>query len=125
MSQLDGCLVLVVEDEPIIALHIADSFKKAGAKVIIARTLQEAMRESECPGLTAAVVDHVLHGGLTTSDVCARLKERKIPFIVYSGFSKLEGACASGELVQKPANPHVLVATLAGVLREQQRPRLN
>jgi DNA-binding response OmpR family regulator len=125
MSQLDGCLVLIVEDEPIIALDIAESFKKAGAKVVIARTLEDAMAKSEHPGLTAAVIDHALHGGLTTSNVCARLKERNVPFIVYSGFSKLEGACASGELVHKPASPHVLVATLAGILREQQRPRLN
>jgi DNA-binding response OmpR family regulator len=123
MSELDGCLVLVVEDEPIIALDIAESFRKAGASVIIARTLEDAMAKSEHPGLTAAVIDHALHDGLTTSDVCARLKERNIPFVVYSGFSKLEGACASGELVQKPASPHVLVATLVGVMREH--PKLN
>src|SRR5262245_11694137 len=125
MSELDGCLILVVEDEPMIALHIADSFKNAGASVIIARTLADALAKCEQPGLTAAVIDHILHGGFTTSDVCARLKERDIPFVVYSGFSKLEGACASGELVHKPAPPHVLVATLAGILREQQRPGLN
>ena len=125
MAELDGCLVLVVEDEPIIALHIADSFKKAGASVIIARTLEDATIKSECPGLAAAVIDHALHGGRTTSDVCARLKERNIPFVVYSGFSQLEGACASGELVHKPAHPYVLVSTLAGLLREHQGPRLN
>ena len=125
MSELDGCLVLVVEDEPIIALHIAESFKEAGARVVIARTLEDAMARSEHPELTAAVIDHALHDGLTTSDVCARLKERNIPFVVYSGFSKLEGACASGELVHKPANPQVLLATLVGLMKEQQRPRLN
>jgi DNA-binding response OmpR family regulator len=123
MSELDGCLVLVVEDEPIIALHISESFRKAGARVIIARTLEDALAKSEHPELTAAVIDHALHDGLTTSDVCARLKERNIPFVVYSGFSKLKGACASGELVQKPASPQVLLATLVGVIREH--PTLN
>jgi DNA-binding response OmpR family regulator len=125
MSELEGCLVLVVEDEPMIALHIADSLKKVGARVVIARTLDDAIIKSEHPGLTAAVIDHALHGGNTTSDVCARLKERNIPFVVYSGFNQLEGACASGELVHKPAHPRVLVATLVGVLQEHQRPRLN
>jgi DNA-binding response OmpR family regulator len=125
MAELHGCLVLVVEDEPMIALHIGETLKKAGASVVMARTLEDAMDKCEFPGLTAAVIDHALHGGLTTSDVCARLKERNVPFVVYSGFSKLEGACASGELVHKPANPHVLVATLAGVLRDQPRPRLS
>jgi hypothetical protein len=50
------------------------------------------------------------------SDVCAKLKERNIPFVVCSGYSKLEGACASGELVHKPATPQMLVITLQGVL---------
>ena len=80
------------------------------------------MEKSELPKLTAAVIDHALHDGLTTSDVCAKLKERNIPFIVYSGYDKLEGACASGELVNKPAHPLMLVTTLQGVLaRHQQR----
>jgi hypothetical protein len=71
--------------------------------------------------LTAAVIDHALHNGTTTSDVCAKLKERNIPFVVYSGFSKLEGACAEGELVQKPTNPQMLVTTLQGVLAQHLR----
>ena len=125
MPELDGCLVLIVDDEPLIALDIEESFRKAGARVVIARTLEDAMAHSEHPELTAAVIDHALQAGLTTSDVCAKLKERNIPFVVYSGFSKLEGACASGELVHKPASPQVLVATLAGVMKQQQQPRLN
>ena len=105
MQTLAGCLLLIVEDEPLVALDIADVFKTAGAKVIIARTLQDAMHQAETGNLTAAVIDHALHDGSTTSEVCAKLKERDIPFIVYSGFSKLEGACADGELVHKPASP--------------------
>ena len=74
------------------------------------------MHQAETGNLTAAVIDHALHDGSTTSEVCAKLKERDIPFIVYSGFSKLEGACADGELVHKPASPAMLLATLQGVL---------
>ena len=121
MQTLVGCLLLIVEDEPLVALDIADVFKTAGAKVIIARTLQDAMHQAETGNLTAAVIDHALHDGSTTSEVCAKLKERDIPFIVYSGFSKLEGACADGELVHKPASPAMLLATLQGVLAEQRR----
>jgi len=118
---LSGSTILVVEDEPLVALDIADCFKDAGAEVIIARTLQDAMAKSETPGLTAAVLDHALHDGITTSDVCAKLQELDIPFIVYSGYSKLEGACAVGELVQKPATPQMLLATLKGVLTDHRR----
>jgi DNA-binding response OmpR family regulator len=118
MQTLAGCLLLIVEDEPLVALDIADVFKTTGAKVIIARTLQDAMHQAETGNLTAAVIDHALHDGSTTSEVCAKLKERDIPFIVYSGFSKLEGACADGELVHKPASPTLLLATLQGVLAD-------
>jgi len=46
---------------------------------------------------------------------------REIPFIVYSGFTKLEGARADGELVHKPAAPTMLLATLQGVLAQHRR----
>ena len=121
MATLAGCTVLVVEDEPLVALDIADAFKGAGAQVIISRTLEDALHQAATANLSAAVIDHALHDGVTTSDVCAQLKERDIPFIVYSGFSKLEGACAEGKLIHKPASPEMLLATLQGVLANQQR----
>jgi DNA-binding response OmpR family regulator len=124
MAALAGCTILVVEDEPLVAIDIADSFRSVGAQVIIARTLEHAIREATAADLTAAVIDHAMHDGVTTSDVCAALKEREIPFIVYSGFTKLEGACADGELVHKPATPTMLLASLQGVLAQHQR-RLN
>jgi DNA-binding response OmpR family regulator len=121
MPTLHGCRVLVVEDEPLVALDIADALKSAGADVVIARTLKDAVYEAMASTLTAAVVDHAMHDGVTTSDVCAALKERDIPFIVYSGFTKLEGACADGELVHKPATPTMLLASLQGVLAQHRR----
>jgi len=120
-GSLAGCLVLIVEDEPLVALDIADSFKNAGAHVLVARTLAEGMRQAESPELTAAVIDHALHDGITTSDVCAKLTSRNVPFIVYSGYNKLKGACAEGELVRKPASPQMLVTTLEGVLAQHRR----
>jgi hypothetical protein len=45
-----------------------------------------------------------------------RLKERDIPFVIYSGFSKIEGVCAEAPLVKKPAPPDVLIATVEGLL---------
>ena len=121
MPTLHGCRVLVVEDEPLVALDIADALKSAGADVVIARTLKDAVYEAMASTLTAAVIDHAMHDGVTTSDVCTALKERDIPFIVYSGFTKLEGACADGELVHKPATPTMLLASLQGVLAQHRR----
>jgi DNA-binding response OmpR family regulator len=97
-----------------------DTFKSAGAQVIISRTLGDAMHHAETENLTAAVVDHALHDGSTPSEVCAKLKERDIPFIVYSGSYKLEGACADGEQVHKPASAAMLLTALQGVLAEKR-----
>jgi CheY-like chemotaxis protein len=121
---LSGKIILVVEDEPLVALHIADCFKDAGAVVIIARTLKEAMQKVETENLSAAVIDHALRDGLTTSDVCERLNELNIPFVVYSGFSEIKGECAKGELVTKPATPEMLLTALNGALN-YQRPTAN
>jgi DNA-binding response OmpR family regulator len=113
---LVGRSILIVEDEPLIALDVGEALKSAGARVVAASTLSEALSAVEQSNLSAAVLDHGLKDG-DSSQVCARLKERDIPFVIYSGFSKLDGACRSGVLVTKPAHPQVLVITIAGLLR--------
>ena len=121
MTALAGCIILVVEDEPLVALDIAECFERVGATSIIARTLADAMDKTDTPGLTGAVIDHALHDGITTSDVCEKLSQLNVPFIVYSGYNKLDGACAQGKLVQKPATSLMLLTTLKGVLAEHRR----
>ena len=112
--QLVGRIILVIEDEPLIALDIQQAFEDAGATVVVARTLAAALVEAEDTSISAAIVDHALGDG-DSSEICERLKERNVPFVTYSGFA-LEGACAEAEHVNKPASPSVLVATVTGVL---------
>ena len=123
-GELAGRLVLVVEDEPLVALHVQGFLVGAGARVLLAHALPTARIYARDPELSAAVLDHGLKTD-DTSEICTILKERDIPFVLYSGYSKVHGDCADGELVHKPAPPHVLVTTLAGVLGEQQRPTIN
>jgi DNA-binding response OmpR family regulator len=66
---LAGRLILIVEDEPLIALDIASSFEKAGANVTRATSLGHAMALVEKDDLSAAVLDHVLRDG--DSSECA------------------------------------------------------
>jgi DNA-binding response OmpR family regulator len=49
-------LVLLVEDEPLIAHYIEDLLRKAGARVITAGYLDTALSMSAHPDLSAAVV---------------------------------------------------------------------
>ena len=114
-SKVAGRSILIVEDEPLIAMEIVDAFKKAGALVTTTVSLKQALILVEHDGLAAAILDHAL-GDSDSSQLCERLRERDIPFVIYSGFSKIGGPCAEGPLVQKPAPPDVLVATVENLL---------
>ena len=80
-----------------------------------ARTLAAALVAVEDPNLSAAIVDHALGDG-DSSEICARLKERDVPFVVFSGYTHLDGACAEAVHINKPATPTVLVTTIKGLL---------
>ena len=54
--------------------------------------------------------------GGTADDLCHQLTERKIPFVVYSGYPKVEGDCSRWEIIQKPADSRELVARVLKVL---------
>lgn len=112
---LSGRSILIVEDEPLIALDIATAFEQAGAKVTTTNTLRHAIVLVEHDGLSAAILDHALSDG-DSSILCKRLIEREIPFINYSAMSDLGGACRAGPIVDKPTNPVVLVEKVAELL---------
>jgi DNA-binding response OmpR family regulator len=114
---LTGRLILIAEDEALIALDMTQAFEEAGARVIRARTLNDALRGVEDPALSAAILDHALSDG-DCSTVCKRMRERNIPFVTYSGYDHLGGVCRDGTLVMKPASMAVLVATVNTLLTE-------
>ena len=113
--KLNGRTILVVEDEPLIAIDIAEAFQKAGAQVTTTTTLRQAMILVEHDGLAVAILDHALNDG-DSSALYLRLKERDIPFVIYSGFPEVSDVAAGAPLVQKPAKADVLIATVEALL---------
>jgi DNA-binding response OmpR family regulator len=109
---LHGRSILIVEDEPLIALDIAQAFEDAGAEIVVTSTLHHALVLVEHDGLSAAVLDHALHDG-DSSPLCQRLDQLSLPFVIYSGLGKLHGACAKGVQVAKPEDPKALVVIIA------------
>ena len=119
-TSLTGCLILICEDQPIIAIDIANAFTDAGAQVVTASSLRDALLAVEDGGLSAAILDHALRDG-DSSLLSARLRERKIPFVIHSGFSELDGVYGDHVVhVKKPAPAEVLVTTVEGLLRQRQ-----
>jgi DNA-binding response OmpR family regulator len=113
---LDGRLILIAEDEPLIALHIQQILEEEeGARVLLTNTLDDALRGANDPDLCAAILDHKFKDG-DSSAVCERLNERSIPFVLYSGLDYIEGPCEEGVQVKKPASISEIVTSLKTLL---------
>lgn len=105
--------VLVVEDEPLIALDIQEALQRAGMDVVgSAASVEEALNLIRQP-CDAVVLDAVLHG-IFTEPVAEALRGRGVPFVVLSGYAyeRLTSALASGSYVPKPYNSADLIARL-------------
>ena len=112
---LAGRLILVAEDEPMIALSIAEAFEDAGASVLVARNLAKAFDLIEHPMLTAAIVGFGLSDGDSPA-LYQHLQTRSIPFVIHSGYAEGHDGCESGVFVPKPASADLLLATVSGLL---------
>ena len=115
---LVGRCILIVEDEPLVALHIIDAVKKAGAIVRMTHSLREAAVLIEANDLSAAILDYRV-GDSDSSLLGQRLKERGVPFLIYSGYTEFSGACRDAPPLPKPTTDAVLVATLEGMLLQR------
>jgi DNA-binding response OmpR family regulator len=116
---LEGCAILVVEDQPRIALDITQELEAAGAAVTTTTTLKHALILVEYDGLCAAILDHALGDG-DSSLLCSRLTERGIPFLIYSGHATVAGACQSALHVAKPAAQGALASALQVLIRDDK-----
>jgi DNA-binding response OmpR family regulator len=116
-TSLAGRSILIVEDEPLIALDIVTAFEKVGALTLIARTLAEAARLVEHDDLSAAVLDFGL-GEDDAGAVYGRLQERAIPFVLHSGYKHASDACRGGTVVPKPARPEALIRAVEMLLSQ-------
>jgi CheY-like chemotaxis protein len=108
---LGGRSILVVEDEPIIALDLINQFENAGAKVLSSAKVADALKLAERPGLAAAVLDYALADG-DCSAVAARLRQRGVPFVIYSGFSHVREIWPDAIVISKPAQPQEIIQVL-------------
>jgi DNA-binding response OmpR family regulator len=91
---LTGRSILIVEDEPLIALEVHAAFNAAGASIISAADSKEALRMISLPDLSAAVVDINLGRG-DCSDVCKRLARGAFP-LCFTPATHAPKSCRSG-----------------------------
>ncbi|SFE20911.1 CheY chemotaxis protein or a CheY-like REC (receiver) domain [Sulfitobacter brevis] len=116
-----GCLVLIVEDEPIISLDVAMTLETAGAEVLgpcySAKSALDAL-DAVVKGraLHGAVIDVNL-GGHTSEAVAKKLKKLSVPFVFHTGNIPVNGQVINGidaPIVRKPSYPDELLQCVVG-----------
>jgi PAS domain S-box-containing protein len=108
---LSGKRLLVVEDEPLIALDIVSCLQDAGADVAgPCGTEAEALQIIESTAFDGVLLDANLHGR-SVDGIAAALTRRGLPFVFVTGQDErgLPRAFAKTPLVTKPFSPQQLV----------------
>ena len=106
--------VLVVEDEPLIALEIADIVTRAGFQVLgPAGSVSEALIVLKRGQCDAAILDVNL-GYETSSEVARTLRDRRTPYLILSSYSRDQHPAALGDVpkLSKPVVESSLVREL-------------
>ena len=112
--------VLVVEDEALVALDIAEQLTDAGFGVIgPATSVTKALKLIGEVGCDAAVLDVNLRDE-TAEPVASELRSRQIPFLFLSAVSgeQLPAGFGGEVLLAKPARSDVLIAALQKFSRQ-------
>ena len=116
--------ILVVEDEPLIALDIHQTLAAAGASVLAATSLKDALELIAYADIAAAVLDVSL-GDDDCAPVCAALRKRAIPFMFYTGYTKADALdeWPDAPAIGKPAMlDHVVQALVMLTVRNPRIP---
>jgi DNA-binding response OmpR family regulator len=113
--------VLIIEDEPMMALDLQELLEDAGFEVIgIAGRLDKALAIIRTTNIDAAIVDANL-AGVSSSPAAEALVERHTPFIVLSGYSMIQqsGLFPPAPFLQKPCRPEQLITALKALRLKQ------
>ncbi|MER8446531.1 response regulator [Mesorhizobium sp. M1066] len=117
-------MVLVVDDEALIALDVESALSEAGFAVALATSCFGAARFLADHTPAAAVLDVRLSDGESV-EAAKTLAGRAVPFVVYSGLGVEESheAFSFGVTVMKPAESAEVVRVIREMIAGQQ-PRM-
>jgi len=119
-NQLAGRTILVVEDEPLVALEVVEVLTACGARVVSVSRAADAIKSVDQHQLSAAVLDIKL-GNNDCAAVCKYLHERGIPFLFLTGYSSPLDGFRSVPVVPKPASSRHLTDAVEQLCRSHQQ----
>jgi len=121
-AALAGRRFLVIEDEPLIALDLADVLQRAGGHVLgPVGTEREALaliEQGDACVFDYALLDANLHGHAVDA-VAAALSRRDVPFIFVTGYGELGAHTAFGQVpvLAKPVGERQRIEALLRIPR--------
>jgi CheY-like chemotaxis protein len=120
---LGGKKVLVVEDEPLVALLVADFLEEAGCIVVgPAYDLNSALTLFEAERPDAAVLDINLGTEQTSAPIADLLEQASIPFVYATGYgaAALRTRDRDRPRIDKPFDKHNLWRILSVCLTQEK-----
>lgn len=114
-SNLSGSTILLVEDELLISMDISDALHDVGAIVHACMSVTQALASLGEMNFSAAVIDYRLGDG-DAGELCQRLTDLGVPFVIYSGYREVDEVCRKWGVIPKPASPQALIARVIALL---------
>lgn len=112
MSRFEGLRILVVEDEPVVAMCLEDIIEGLGCITIgPASRLAEGMALAQDGAIDAAILDINL-GGESSTAIAAHLRTRGVPFAFASGYGAVPEGFEGPPLIEKPYREAEIIAAL-------------
>lgn len=117
MSGYQGLRVLIVEDEPVVAMCLEDILETLGCQTVgPAGRLAEGLVLAEREALGAAILDINL-AGERSMPIAELLRRRGVPFAFASGYGAAPEGFETLPMIEKPYRATDIDAALKAILR--------
>ena len=121
-AELQGCRVMVVEDEPLEALDYCDRLTEAGAEIVGPfGSVSEAMDVVGKEAVDVALLDYAL-ADKNSEELQTALETRDIPFVVLTGYPRVLVRRDHQQMVlSKPVSDELLYMTIKAAAKAAAR----
>ena len=122
LAELQGCKVMVVEDEPLEALDYCDRLAGAGAEIVGPfGSVSEALNVVDTQPVDVALLDYAL-ADRNSEELQAALETRDIPFVVLTGYPRVLVRRDDHQVVlSKPISDDLLYMTIKAAAKTAAR----
>jgi CheY-like chemotaxis protein len=122
LAELQGCKVMVVEDEPLEALDYCDRLTEAGAEIVGPfDSVSEALHVVDTQPVDVALLDYAL-ADRNSEELQAALETRDIPFVVLTGYPRVLVRRDDHQVVlSKPISDDLLYMTIKAAAKTAAR----